>query len=444
MRETKRLLVVFALAFGLLAAACSSSAQTPATTEATASVTDAVQTTTTTAAPTTTEAPVEPTEIRYFTFSAAPDHLNDLNEMITRFEEANPDVKVNVETASFDDYFTSLQTQIAGADAPDAFELNFENFVSFASKGALADLTPFIGADAGFDANSYYKEAYDAFSLDGTQFGLPESYSTVLLFYNKELFDKAGLDYPTDAWKWADEKAAAKTISELGDNVWGFYAGIHYWEFYKTAAQNGCSLFTDGQVTINQPACVEALDYMLSYPQEGIQPTDAEMGGVSDGDMFLQGQIGLLTTGIWMFSSFADAPFGWDVVVEPGNTQKASHFFANGVALSASSDKKEAAYRWIRFFTSDPQAAKIRVDAAWELPTLTDQSLYDSYLAQSPPDNRAAVLKSLEHIVVPPVIERQSEMQDTINALLDKAKLGELTPQEALDQAKVEIEKLLG
>ena len=183
---------------------------------------------------------------------------------------------------------------------------------------------------------------------------------------------------------------------------------------------------------------------MIGYVNDGLQPTESEMGGATDGDMFELGELGMVTTGIRMFDRFSEnTDFDWDIVVEPGNTQNASAFYANGVAVSASSDKKEAAYKWLRFLTSSDEAAVLRVDAAWELPTLTDPSLFDSYLSVEPPANREAVLKSLEHPVVPPVIERQAEMQDSVNALLERALAGEITAQDALDQAKVEIEALL-
>ena len=430
----------------LIVAACGGDTADPtSTTGAESGDTTVAPAETTTAAPaeSTTEPPAEPTTIRYFTFSAAPDHLETLDSMIAAFEAANPDVTVEVETAPFDDYFTVLQTQIAGGDAPDAFELNFENFVSFASKGALADLDQLIAADAGFDGGAYYQRAFDAFSVDGVQYGLPASYSTVLLFYNKNLFDKAGLDYPTDDWTWADERTAAEALDAIGDDVWGHFAGVHYWEFYKAAAQNGCNFFTGDQVTVNESGCVEALQFMIDYVDDGVQPSAAEMGGVSDGDMFINGELGMITTGVWMFSAFGDAGFDWDVVVEPGNAQGGSHFFANGAAVSATSDKQEAAFRWLRFFTSSDEAAKIRVGASWELPTLTDAALYDEYLSVQPPANRAAVLASLENVVVPPVIERQSEMQDAVNALIERALAGEISAQDALDQAKAEIESLL-
>lgn len=435
---------ILILALGLVAAACGDGGDVA---DDTATTTLGGDTTTTEAVDeettTTTEEEPEATTIRYFTFSAAPDNLEVLDEMIGAFEAENPDVTVEVETAPFDEYFSVLQTQVAGGDAPDAFELNFENFVAFAENGTLADLGPFMADDADLDTSAYYQPALNAFGIDGTQYGLPESYSTVMLFYNKALFDEAGIDYPTDDWTWDDERAAAEAIAALGDDTWGFFAGIQFWEFYKTAFQNGCTFFTDGEVTLNESGCVEALEYMLSYVEDGLQPTAAEMGGVSDGDMFLNGQIGQLTTGIWMFGAFADAPFDWDVVVEPGNVQGGSHFFANGVAVSATSDKQDAAYRWIRFFTSSPESAELRVDAAWELPTLTDTSLYDSYLSQTPPENRQAVLDSLENVVVPPAIERQAEMQDIINGLLEQAVAGELTAQEALDQAAEQVAALL-
>lgn len=446
-RSKTRVLAVL-LALALTAAACGDSGSSTEVTNApaeaastTAADTVEAPATTTEAPATTTEAPAEPTTIRYLTFSAAPDNLDALDAMIAGFEAENPDVIVEVETLPFDEYFSVLRTQIAGGDAPDAFETNFESFVGLAAAGALADLTALSG---GADTSAYYQRALEAFALDGTQYGLPASYSTVVLFYNAELFAAAGVDTPNESWTWEDEQAAADAITALGDDTYGFFAGIHFWEFYKTAAQNGCDFFDGGTVTIGAPECVEALQYMLDMVNEGRQPTSAEMSGVSDGDMFLNGEIGMLTSGIWMFGAFADAGFDWDIAVEPGNTEGGSHFFANGVAVSADSGKQDAAYRWITYFTSNEDSAQIRVNASWELPTLTDSSLYDTYLSQDKPSNRAAVLASLKNVVIPPVIERQGEMQDAVNAVLERAVAGEITAEEALAQAQEEIQALLG
>lgn len=387
----------------------------------------------------------EPVTISYFTFSAAPDHLEDLDQMIQAFEAANPGIQVEVETAPFNEYFTKLQTLIAGGEAPDVFELNFENFVSFAEKGVLLDLSAQSEMDGEFDANIYYPRAYEAFNRNGRQFGLPETFSTVVLFYNQDMFDAAGVNYPSSDWTWDEAVAAAEQLTDEEAGAWGLFSPIQFWEFYKKAAQNECSFFNEDmtEVTVNAPECVEALETMLDFVDQGVMPTDADMGGVSDGDMFAAGQIAMDVTGIWMFSAFEEAPFSWDIAVEPGMETQATHFFANGVSVFAATEHPEAAWKWVKFFTSSPEMADIRIESGWELPTLDQPEYVDGYLSQSPPENREAVFESLNYAITPPVIERQGEMQDIVNGLIEQAKLGQLTPQQALDQAKVEIEGLM-
>ena len=81
---------------------------------------------------------------------------------------------------------------MAGNAAPDVFELNYENFVTYAANDTLMDISSYLSADTPF-----YPRALEAFQYDGKQMALPETFSTVLLFYNADLFDQAGLDYPS-------------------------------------------------------------------------------------------------------------------------------------------------------------------------------------------------------------------------------------------------------
>ncbi len=392
------------------------------------------------------EAAPEPVTITYFTFSAAPDHMSELDQMIATFEAQNPGITVEVETAPFDEYFTKLQALIAGGEAPDVFELNYENFVSFAAKGVLADLTPMAEEDGAYNSDLFYPRSLEAFAYNGRQLALPATFSTVVLFYNKDMFDAAGVDYPANDWTWDDAVAAAAQMTDADAGVWGLYSGIQFWEFYKKAAQNGCEFFNEDMtaVTIDSPACVETLQTMIDFIEvDGVMPSDTDMAGLSDGDMFTSQQIAMDVTGIWMFSAYADAPFAWDIAVEPGMDTQATHFFSNGVSVFAATEQRDAAWKWAKFFTTSPDMATIRIESGWELPTLNNPEYVEGYLAQTPPDNRQAVFDSLNYAIVPPVIERQNEMQDAVNQLLDQVKLGELTPEEALAEAKVQMEELL-
>ena len=384
--------------------------------------------------------------IKYMTFSAAPDYIAQLEETIAAFEAANPGIQVEYETAAFGDYFTKLQTLVASRTLPDAFELNYENFVTYAERDALLDLTPLIAADTGFDTSIYNPTALAAFAHDGQQYGLVESFSNVVLFYNKDLFDAAGVAYPTADWTWEDELAAAQKLTNAETGVWGTFSPIQFWEFYKTIAQNGGSVLNADktEVTLASPENVEALTWMIDKVNTyKVTPTDAEMGGQSPEDLFKAGKIAMLRTGIWMLGAFADAPFAWDIALEPGNTTKAHHFFANGVAVSAQTTNPDAAYQWIKFLTSSKEAVEIRIAAGWELPAVTDNAALEGYLAQPVPESREVVFEALDSAVVPPVIGNWNQLTDAVGKELDEAKLGRKTPEQALNDASAAVAGLL-
>lgn len=384
----------------------------------------------------------EPVTITYMTFSATPDHLQELDKIVAAFEEQHPNIKVQVVPVAYNDYFTKLQAAITGSTPPDTFELNYENFVTYAKKGVLLDLTSRATADK-LDTILAPK-AYQAFNYNGQQLGLVETFSTVVLFYNKDLFDKAGLAYPDETWTWEDELEAARKLTDPAAGVWGSYQPVQFNEFYKVAAQNGGKIIDGDKVVINSPENVEALQYLVDrILKEKIQPTEAEMAGQGASDLFMAGKLAMVHTGIWMFSNFKDAPFNWDIAPEPGNKQKAAHFFANAVVVSKNTQHPDEAYEWAKFLATSPEAAKIRVDSNWEVPAVADTSLVESYLKQTPPAHRQVVFDALEYPVVPPVLDQWEQETDVINRQLEAAMLGKISPAEALANAQKELEALL-
>ena len=386
-------------------------------------------------------APDEEVEIEYFTFSAAPDHVETLDAIVDGFEAENPGITVDVQTAPFDEYFTRLQTRIAGGDAPDTFELNYENFVSFAASGALLD--PTAAAPDAVDPDVFYPEAFTAFSHDGVQYGLPASFSNVVLFYNQDLFDEAGLDYPDDSWSWEDEHEAAEELNDPDAGVWGTFQPVSFFEYFKVLEQNGGEFFdADGEVAFDSPEGIEAAEWLLDKVGD-VMPSEADMGGQDDGGMFGSGELAMWHSGIWMFGSLEDADFEWDIAVEPGNATNASHFFANGIVASEDTDHPEESVRWLQHLAGSETAVDARLDASWELPAVADLELLSPYLEQSPPQNRQAVFDSLEAVVLPPVIEEQQQMQDAVDQALERAQLDQLSAEEAVQNAADEVRSLL-
>lgn len=394
-----------------------------------------------------TPACAEDVTISYMTFSASPNYIEELEATIAAFEASHPGIRVKYETAGWDAYFTKLQTVVAANKAPDAFELNYENFVTYAGKGALLDLGSLIAADDGFDIGVYNPTALAAFVQEGTQYGLVESFSNVVLFYNKDLFDAAGVAYPTADWTWKEELEAARKLTDPGKGVWGTFAPIQFWEFYKTIAQNGGSILSEDRktVTIDSPQNIETLRWMIDkVTTHRVTPSDIDMAGQASEDLFKAGRIAMLRTGIWLLGEFtANAKFNWDIALEPGNTRKAHHFFANGVVVSAGSAHPREAYEWIKFLTSSQEAVHIRVAAGWELPAVGVAAAVQDYLDQPIPESREVIFEALDTAVVPPVIGNWNQLTDAVGKELEAAKLGQKTPEQALRDARAAIEALL-
>lgn len=382
-----------------------------------------------------TETTEEAVEITYANFNASGGNEETLQKMYEAFHEEYPNITVNIETIGYDDYFTQMQTRVAGGTAPDCYELNIENFAAYANKGVLAELT-------GIDTSGYNATALNAFSVNGKQYGVPGNFSNVVLIYNKDLFDQAGISYPTNDWTWDDAMEACEKISALGDDIYGIYQPITFNEFFKVAAQYGGGVLNADKTafTINSEENLKAATMMISKVTEtNVQPTEAQMGGMGDWDLFESGRLGMIPTGIWAFNTFADAcDFNWDICVEPGGTQKATHFFSNALVVNADSDKKEAAATWINWLASSDTAAQMRIDAGWDLPAISNEEVLSGYLKLTPPDNRQAVFDSLNYLTVAPIIEDYSLMSDIITGKLSLAASGEITVQEALDQAQEE------
>lgn len=379
----------------------------------------------------------EEVTIKFANFSASGGNEENLNKMYEEFEKVYPNIHVDIETIGFDDYFTQMQTRVAGGTAPDCYELNIENFASYSAKGVLAEVKD-------IDASKFNESALSAFKTDNIQYGLPASFSNVVLVYNKDLFDKAGVEYPTDDWTWDDVDKAAEKIRKLGDDIYGICQPVTYNEFYKVATQYGGGVMNADKTeyTLDTPENEKALSGMVDrIIKTNTAPTTEQMGGLGDWDLFESGRLGMIPTGIWAFSTFKDAcTFKWDICVEPGEKQKATHFFSNALVINSSSDagKQAAATKWINFMASDPVAAKIRIEAGWDLPAISDQNVLNDYLKLTPPDNRKAVFDSLQYLVVPPVVENYSEMSDIINVKLEEASSGKISVKEALKQAQEE------
>ncbi len=378
--------------------------------------------------------------ITYSNFISNGGNEKNLTTIVDAFEKANPNITVKVTTSDYANYFTKLQTDLAAGTQADVFDVDSGSYAGFQADGVLAPLS-------GIDSSKYRTSVLDTYKTDGKQYGLPTSFSNVVLFYNKALFDKAGVKYPTDSWTWADEQAAAKKLTDKSAGVWGDYQPITYNEFYKALEQTGGSFLSDNgkKSAFNDDAGQRATTWLAG--KSGVtMPTAAQGAGTADFDtnLFKAGKLAMWHTGIWMFGLLGPLPFGWDVVVEPGDTQKASATFSNAVVVSNDSKQKDAAQKFAEYLSSSKTMVDVRLKSGWELPAISDDSQLKPYLTAGTPANRQAVFDSLEHIATAPQLGANSQkIQDTVTNALGEVAAGRQSASDALKSSASTVDGLL-
>jgi len=139
------------------------------------------------------------------------DGLTPHQQIIQNFEDANPNVIVQLEPVSGRDYYARLLTQLAAKAAPDIMQIGDDAVPSFVTKNAFVPLDDYL-KNSNFDASIYLPGLLEPGKVNGKQYLLPKDYSPLAVYYNKKLFDAASVPYPVDGWTW-DDLLAMRRIS---------------------------------------------------------------------------------------------------------------------------------------------------------------------------------------------------------------------------------------
>ncbi|MGY1436161.1 ABC transporter substrate-binding protein [Streptomyces reniochalinae] len=155
------------------------------------------------------------------------------------FERTRPGVSVDVQLTPNATYWTKLRTACSGGSAPDVFWMNGPNFGLYADNGQLLPLET-EGPEAVLDPADFPPDLADLYRWKGTQYGAPKDFDTVALWFNKKLFDRAGVDHPDDSWTWQDLITAAQRLTDRRRGVYGVGAPVRAQEnYYNSIPQAG-------------------------------------------------------------------------------------------------------------------------------------------------------------------------------------------------------------
>ena len=290
-----------------------------------------------------------------------------MQAMCDAYTAQHPDVVIEVQVTSWDEYWTKLEATAISNQMPDIFWMHTNEILKYADYGKIADLTDlYDDVDPGF-----YQEHFSEVSLkniqgsDGRYYGVPKDKDTIGLVYNKEMFDQAGVAYPDESWTWDDLCEASQKIYDA-TGYYGYMAygddQLGYWNFVY---QNGGSILADNGINggFNLPATQDAMRFYIDLQKNDWCPDQNYFAETSPGTAFFSGQGAMFFEGDWNVLSevqnYPNMVGKWDVAVLPKCPNPASGdgraSISNGLCYATSPTGKhyETVKDVLRFFGSE-------------------------------------------------------------------------------------------
>lgn len=301
---------------------------------------------------------------------------NDLDKRIDKiyrdFEKENPGVIVQEESIP-DAYVAKISLAYVAKAEPDVLMLDASSSALFIHSEIVTDLTPLIDADPTFHLDDYYPNVVDIARRGKALYAIPQDFTPMVVYYNKRLFDKAGVPYPTSDWTFDQFRTIAQKLTIEGDKPddaakqYGFAftnwpAGWVMW-LWNNGADHISPDGTKAVGYLDSPKSVQAVTFLRDLVHEGLAPSISQTASLGV-DLFANGQAAMAVSGHWSMVGYKAAPKGpdgkpkitWDdlgVVALPHNIpQSQTVMYESGYAIGAHCKQREAAWKFIRYMTS--------------------------------------------------------------------------------------------
>ena len=399
--------------------------------------------------------PPAPTKVSGTVVMVMPgDNPGDLalrKQLAKKFTAENPDVKVTFTVVPATAYSQKVQTMIAGGKAPDIFNGGDVQIPNYVAKKYVLDLKPYVEREK-YDLSDFYPEIIDNLTYENQLVGLTDNYDTQVMYYNTDLFKKAGVAEPTKDWTWDDFLNAARKITS-GSGSTKTYGAVHdnwFAPYYDRIWANGGEPFPDNgkKCGFTSPEAVKAFTQIQDLYKEGLSPSPTAFAANGTEQQFLSGKVGMLIgSGRWSAYSLKDVKkFNWKIAPLPkGDKGRANFFHISMFAIPRASKNPEAAFAFLKYMVSE---AGIKAGLANMQGIPARKAVAESAAFTKDPFNVEhnavqAFTDSLPTVRRAPSLTNFSEVNDTATAKLNPIWSLKATPAEALPAVCAAIEPKL-
>ncbi len=329
-----------------------------------------------------------------------------IEQQIAAFNEVQPNITVEIQLTPWDDYWTQLQTAVAGGQAFDVFWLNSANCPVYASAGALVPLDSIYEGEDGLDPSNYPQQVLDLYTFEGHRYGSPREYDTIALFYNKDLFDAAGMDYPDDTWDWDKFREASEALLDEENGIYGVGLNLGGQENYTNfVLQNEGRYLNDDLdrcIVADEVVAGEALQFNTEFFLDGLTPgPELQQGNPVADSLFPGGVVAMLPGGSFRAKTYHDlieSGLNLGVAPLPKGKVRGTVIHGLGNVVWSGSQHIGAAVEFAKFLGGE-EASRILGESGIGLPAY--EGLEDTWLSSLEGIDAQVFVDAAEYGVIP-------------------------------------------
>lgn len=359
------------------------------------------------------------TETLKFASWGSKSEIEILKPVLKEFEKENPDIKLEFMHIP-QNYFQKIHLLFASNSAPDVIFINNLYLPIYAKSNLLENLKPHFENEL----NKFYEKPLKAlsYSSDNELFAIPRDVSTLVVYYNKDLFDKQKIAYPNENWTLQDFLITAQKLTNKNSGTWGvsYETDIMFWSPFLLS--EGDYIFDENGNFTNQK--FEELNSFKFYTdlvnKYHVAPRKSESASLTMAQLFLNEKIAMHISGRWLTPKYrSEAKFNWDVITFPnGKNGSVVDCNASGWAISKTSKQKNKAIRLIKYLSSKENIEKYTASGLI-VPARIDVANSTIFL-NGKPENSKAFLDSIEKSRANITNENYQKITDKLNQQLEK------------------------
>jgi multiple sugar transport system substrate-binding protein len=369
-------------------------------------------------------------------------------QLVDAFKVAHPDIQIELRYAASDsDFLKQLVTAFSAGAQPDVMLLNYRRVPQFAAQGGLEPVGPYLDKSKALHAADLYPEALEAFQWDGKTWCIPQNVSSLVVYYNRALFDAAGVAYPAAGWTWEDflKTARALTRDLDGDAIAGgnridqYGVGVSP-QLMRLAPfiwQNGGELLDDPthptRLALDSQAALGAFQWFVDLQVKEHVIPDATAEQAEDSEArFMNGRLGMFLQSRRVVPTFrAIEGLDWDVAPLPRGVQAAGILHSDAYCLAAKAQDKDSAWTLIEFANS-AAGQTLMAGTGRTVPSLRQVAESPAFLdPQQRPASSQVFLDVIPTLRQMPLLPQWSTIEEMASREIERAFYGQASVEEA-------------